>query len=185
MANKRYDEFPAGTYDTAKIFLQADSATGELEKVNLPTIPAVPLPRLSDVASANNSGSNPQTLATLTIPANTLNTDGDVIKIYCVWQMLTGSGTKVVTVAFGGTTIISRTRTGAGNHIFYLTLTRSDSTHYILNGYDLETTAIFTTVGPTVNTFDPTIANDITAVVTSGIANDIKYWQIYAELLTA
>lgn len=41
MANKRYDQFPAGVYDTAKIFLQADAATGTLEKINLPTIPVV------------------------------------------------------------------------------------------------------------------------------------------------
>lgn len=36
MANKRYDQFAAGTYNTAKIFLQADAATGALEKVFLP-----------------------------------------------------------------------------------------------------------------------------------------------------
>jgi len=40
MANKRYDQFSAGTYDTTKIFLQADAITGALEKVNLPTIPS-------------------------------------------------------------------------------------------------------------------------------------------------
>jgi hypothetical protein len=38
MANKRYDEFASGTYDTTKIFLQADPITGILEKVNLPPI---------------------------------------------------------------------------------------------------------------------------------------------------
>ncbi|HEY9663974.1 MAG TPA: hypothetical protein V6C65_36450, partial [Allocoleopsis sp.] len=37
MANKRYDQFPTGTYNTAKIFLQADGATGALEKINLPS----------------------------------------------------------------------------------------------------------------------------------------------------
>lgn len=37
MANKRYDQFPAGAYDTAKIFLQADPTTGALEKINLPS----------------------------------------------------------------------------------------------------------------------------------------------------
>lgn len=36
MANKKYNEFPPGTYDPAKIFLQADPVTGALEKVNLP-----------------------------------------------------------------------------------------------------------------------------------------------------
>lgn len=38
MANKRYDQFPAGTYDTSKIFLQADPLTGALEKINLPDV---------------------------------------------------------------------------------------------------------------------------------------------------
>lgn len=36
MANKRYDQFAAGTYSTSKIFLQADPVTGTLEKVALP-----------------------------------------------------------------------------------------------------------------------------------------------------
>src|SRR4029078_2881231 len=36
MANKLYIDFPPGTYDITKIFLQADPVTGELEKVNLP-----------------------------------------------------------------------------------------------------------------------------------------------------
>jgi hypothetical protein len=38
MPNKKYIDFPAGTYDTNKIFLQADPITGALEKINLPTI---------------------------------------------------------------------------------------------------------------------------------------------------
>lgn len=33
MANKRYDQLPAGTYDPNKILLQADSATGALTKL--------------------------------------------------------------------------------------------------------------------------------------------------------
>lgn len=37
MSHKKYIDFPAGTYDTAKIFLQADPATGALQKVNLPS----------------------------------------------------------------------------------------------------------------------------------------------------
>lgn len=38
MPEKKYNEFPAGTYDTSKIFLQANSIDGSLEKVNLPVI---------------------------------------------------------------------------------------------------------------------------------------------------
>ena len=39
MANKKYNEFTPGIYDTAKIFLQADDVTGALEKINLPLVP--------------------------------------------------------------------------------------------------------------------------------------------------
>jgi hypothetical protein len=42
MANKKYPDFPAGTYDTAKIFLQSDPVTGALEKVNLPAVGGAP-----------------------------------------------------------------------------------------------------------------------------------------------
>lgn len=54
MANKRYDEFPAGVYDSSKIFLQADASSGALEKINLPVIPSGNFWSLS-----GNSGTNP------------------------------------------------------------------------------------------------------------------------------
>lgn len=38
MAAKKYNEFPSGTYDVGKIFLQADPVSGSLEKINLPPI---------------------------------------------------------------------------------------------------------------------------------------------------
>lgn len=38
MARKKYTDFPAGTYDTSKFFLQSDPVTGALEKINLPAI---------------------------------------------------------------------------------------------------------------------------------------------------
>lgn len=38
----RYDQYPAGSYDTSKIFLQADPVTGALEKIFLPTIYTLP-----------------------------------------------------------------------------------------------------------------------------------------------
>lgn len=37
MANKRYDQFAAGSYDPLRILLTADPATGELKKVALST----------------------------------------------------------------------------------------------------------------------------------------------------
>jgi hypothetical protein len=41
MANKLYIDYPPGSYDTSKIFLQADSTTGQLEKINLPSIQVI------------------------------------------------------------------------------------------------------------------------------------------------
>lgn len=60
MANKRYDQFPAGAYNTAKIFLQADGATGALEKINLPSADTL-LP-----VQVGNSGKFLQTNGTTT-----------------------------------------------------------------------------------------------------------------------
>lgn len=54
MANKKYTEFAAGTYDTSKIFLQADATTGALEKVFLP--PLGGLPWISVFISITTSG---------------------------------------------------------------------------------------------------------------------------------
>src|SRR5688572_18393982 len=99
MANKRYDEFGAGTYDTAKIFLQADAGTGALEKVNLPT-PGARYCKFSAsvLFNANNTGSNPQTLGTITLPANTMNAAADTIVIKLFVRYITASGTKTVTI---------------------------------------------------------------------------------------
>lgn len=36
--SKKYNEFPAGTFNASKIFLQADATTGELEKIPMPTL---------------------------------------------------------------------------------------------------------------------------------------------------
>lgn len=41
MANKRYDQFTAGSYDENKIFLIADPATGELVKIALSQVPTI------------------------------------------------------------------------------------------------------------------------------------------------
>jgi len=38
MPTKKFIDFPAGTYDTSKVFLQADPTTGALQKVNLPAL---------------------------------------------------------------------------------------------------------------------------------------------------
>lgn len=83
MANKRYDQFPAGTYNTAKIFLQADAATGALEKVNLPSL----MTSWSITGNAGTSPANyigtsdaqPLQLATNAIVRMTMSAAGNVL----------------------------------------------------------------------------------------------------------
>lgn len=181
MANKKYTDYSAGTYDTSKIFLQADATTGALEKINLPTIPPAKLQIVSDVNTANNSGSNPETMATLVLPANTLATDGDVVEMYILMEYLTGSGTKVFNVTLASQLLIQRSNASAAVHAVYINLIRIDSTHYVFRAYILQGTSIFTTNGPTSVVFDPTINNSLTVNVTTGIANDIKYWFSYMK----
>jgi hypothetical protein len=44
MANKKYNEFPAGTYDKTKLTLQGDPVTGMLEKITQPFILGTSIP---------------------------------------------------------------------------------------------------------------------------------------------
>src|SRR5688572_32414523 len=132
MANKRYDEFGAGTYDTAKIFLQADSATGALEKVNLP-LPGARYCKFSAsvLINANNSGSNPQTAATITLPANTMNAAGDTILIKFFIRYITAAGTKTVTISSAIIDTATVTSTAANQYEFIVFGSRIDSTHML------------------------------------------------------
>lgn len=101
MANKKYIDFPAGTYDTSKVFLQADAVTGDLEQINLPTIPAGLFTK-SVVVDANNSGSNPQVLATITVPAAIFDITGTYIRIIAVGEILSTTGTPQANVRVTG-----------------------------------------------------------------------------------
>lgn len=55
MAVKKYNEFPAGTYDPAKILLQADPVTGELEKIELGDVPGQKFGSTDNENSANRA----------------------------------------------------------------------------------------------------------------------------------
>jgi hypothetical protein len=176
MANKRYDQFSAGSYDTSKIFLQADATTGALEKINLPTIPTAKVIHRADVATANNSGSNPQTMATITIPANELAANGDSIQIFMHSEYLTASGTKTMVVDFAAQNLSQRSVAGAGVQQWWLRLIRIDATHlrciaYIQTGLTLSVLS-----GPLLFVFNPAISNNITVRITAGAANDIAYY---------
>lgn len=106
MANKRYDQFPAGAYNTAKIFLQADSATGALEKINLPSADTL-LP-----GQVGNSGKFLQTNGTTTSWATAL-TSVDTSANY-TW---TGKHTFNFSVTgAGNSTLFNPTLTASANN---------------------------------------------------------------------
>src|SRR5690348_6566406 len=106
MANKRYDQFPAGTYDTAKIFLQADAVTGTLEKIDLPSADTL-LP-----AQGGNTGKFLQTNGTTTSWATAL-TSVDTSANY-TW---TGKHTFNFSVTgAGNSTLFSPTLTASANN---------------------------------------------------------------------
>lgn len=174
MANKKYTDFSAGTYDTSKIFLQADATTGDLEKVNLPE-PGARFCKFSKVLlmNANNTGSNPQTIGTIVIPANTLSADGDVMEIQWFFSYLTASGSKVVDISCNLFSTFSIINTAANVYQLWTYVARVDSTHSLnhTRGLTVTTSLPFNNWGTV--TCDFTINNTITFRVTSGAANDI------------
>jgi hypothetical protein len=184
MANKRYDQFTAGTPTGTDLILFGDPTTGELKKSPISNIAGGGGNLLlSDYNSANNSGTNPEVMATLTIPANTMANDGDVCKVFGNCNYLTGAGTKQYAVYFGAQQLISRSNASAAQHTAYITMMRESASSMILTAYELQGTGIFTTVGPTTFAWDATINNDLEFRILNGAANDIKYWMMFAEFL--
>lgn len=79
MANERYDQFPPGSYDTAKIFLQAHATTGALEKVNLP-LPGV-YPGTGTPFSAYTTGDILFASATNVLSKLSIGTTGQILSV--------------------------------------------------------------------------------------------------------
>lgn len=100
MSNKRYDEFPAGTYDTAKIFLQGDPVTGALEKVNLPTITPGIIMLESIITSAGSAAGVATSLHSFVIPANTMANNGDVLQFHWAGLANTEPGSRSFAMRF-------------------------------------------------------------------------------------
>jgi hypothetical protein len=129
MANKRYDEFGAGTYDTAKIFLQADATTGALEKINLPAIPAG-TSRIIDVQNtpAGNVAPGPTNIFSWTLPANTLNNNGDMLIIRCWISQAANGVSKTYTFFYSTAGNFSKAFTNAVELYFEIRLIRTAAT---------------------------------------------------------
>lgn len=102
MSNKRYDQFPAGTYDASKIILIADPITGELTKIPLSDFPTgAKFKRLRNILSAlTTPGTSSYTALSYSVPANTLVTDGDSLT-YCFSGLVTANPSASIATWFG------------------------------------------------------------------------------------
>lgn len=161
MANKRYDQFPAGTYNATDIFLQADPTTGELEKIALGDIPSGGPALYIDGTVTNNAAGVLTTLSTFSIPANTLSAIGHFIRLQCY---LTSSGlvtTNDLVVNVAGTNINLPTVAGTLQYIVNLTMAYVSSGNSIVYGVSFRNTTALPTGGGLLFAFDPTIANTI------------------------
>lgn len=182
MANKRYDQFPAGAYTATDIILQADPVTGALEKIALQDIPSGGGLALAAAIFANNSGVNPQTMATITIPANTLVTDGDFINLQLTFNCLTTASSPVINIAGFAINLATAAPTVAGNCNLFLQLVRQTSVS-IFSAYSFLRQNSFAGNGAALATVaDFTIANNITVTVTAGAAASLAVYSLTADI---
>lgn len=133
--DKRYDQYPAGTYTTAKIFLQADATTGALEKVNLPAIGLYA--GTGSALTSYTTGDLIYASASNVLSKLPIGSTGDILKVsgggIPSWSaapvsgIYAGSGTAFTTYATGDMIIASSTNTlarlAAGTNGQVLTIT--------------------------------------------------------------
>ncbi len=128
---KNYTTFPAGTYDTSKIFLQADPATGELEKINLPAIPTGQNRLKIFYTDEANTGGVNKTYNSYTMPANTLVNDGDQITVQFFFEVVGDAVAKSIVVFFDSTSFTFSLSGSATYGYFKMVITRVNSTTYL------------------------------------------------------
>lgn len=130
MAQKTFPQFPAGTPSATRIFLHADPSTGEIEKAEMSEIAGGgSVLALSEYIGATNSGTNPQDISTITIPANTLQNDGDFIRWEAYMRGIGAVNTKTIQWDFGGNALTGPNATNAGFFRLSGQLFRIDATH--------------------------------------------------------
>jgi hypothetical protein len=177
MANKRYDEFAAGTPSGSRLILHADPSTGDLEKATIAELPFSPSGLLfakSSFINANNSGSNPQSISTITVPANTITSNGDWFEWDIFFTFLTASGSKSIDFAIDGNTTGNFNSTGQFEPWVKIKAAYKGSNQLIRS---MQIRNFNSNIGSSawdIITFDPTAARDLKAVITAGAANDIK-----------
>ena len=166
MANKKYTDFPAGTYDTNKIFLQADPVTGALEKVNLPAASSG-VRRIGQVLTAeSNVAPGPTAIGSIIIPANTLVANGDTLTYFMAFDGVNGTEAKAVTLFFGGLGLLTQTVNITGNGFLLYRILRTAS-NTLTSFHILQYLTGSTSMGfATRSALDFTIANTLQLTVT-------------------
>lgn len=97
------------------------------------------------VASATpnlaTTSTSEQTLATVTLPANALATDGSFAEVEALYTTAANGNNKTETMAFNGTTVAVRTANGDNTGIIFLkaAVLRASATTQIGMGYTLHT----------------------------------------------
>jgi hypothetical protein len=147
MANKRYDEFGAGTPVGTNIILFADPATGALSKVALEDIAVIPQYcafSVSQLVNANNDGTDPQDIATVTIPAAIFDVIGRFIEITVVGETLVTTGPPIGRLRIAGNDAAPLALSSAGYFEFKAQVQRISTTNFKYYQYN---TRVLTNAG--------------------------------------
>lgn len=176
MSDKRYDQIQSGTPDSSKIILYADESTGELFKTPISGLPAPTsyiLFAKSHYVNANNSGSNPQTISQITIPANTITAQGQWIEWDVFFEFITGSGTKTVEIRVDGNAVTNLNGTTVFNPWFKIKAIYNGSNQWLFSVQSRSNNTNLTSTAWGTTAFNPTSNRNLDIVVTAGAVNSI------------
>jgi hypothetical protein len=176
---KKYTDFPAGTYDTSKIFLQADPTTGDLEKVNLPSLSGNNPLIVSLAPDSNNTGSGLNTCATYAIPAGSGIQPGTVFEVWSFFHYLTSSGSKTIRLDLGLQSLSLYTNTSIVYVQLYSKILFGTTTSYFFFNWTYQNNSITSSNGPSVLTFNPAVSNNLVLSMQGSASNDIKFKAAY------
>ena len=137
----------------------------------------------TDVNSVNNSGSNPETIGLVTIPANTIPAPGGSIRILCMANFITASGSKQIDLIGGGGTIAAAAGTASGPIWMRIEGVVQSSTNIRYN-YLVSRALSFIAIS-TEGDWTVDITADITveARIITGIANDIRFTLLKVDVI--
>ena len=176
MANKRYDEFTPGTPDGARLILHADPSDGSLESATIAELPFSPSGLVlakSHYVNANNSGSNPQTISQIIVPADTILNQGDWLEWDVFFEFITGSGTKTVEIRVDGNALTNLNGTTVFNPWFKIKAIYNGSNQLLFGVQSRSNNTNLTSTAWGTVAFNPTAARNLDIVVTAGAANAI------------